>query len=46
MAIVPRDKDLSAPESSEKKMSSVKVTLWHSLAYLNITNFILNIHRA
>lgn len=29
-----------------RKMSSVKVTLWHSLAYLNTTNFMLNIHRA
>lgn len=46
MAIVPRGKNVSATDSSEKKMSSVKVSLWHSLAYLNITNFMLNIHRA
>lgn len=46
MAIVPRGRTLSASDSSEKKMSSVKVTLWHSWAYLNITNFMLNIHRA
>lgn len=46
MAIVPRGKNLSATDSSEKKMSSVKVTLWHSLAYSNITNFMMYILKA
>lgn len=46
MAIVPRDKNQSVTDCCEKKMSGVKVKLQHSFAYLNITNFMLNTHRA
>lgn len=45
MAIVPRGKNLSATDCCEKVMSNVKVTLQHSLAYLNIANFKLNTQR-
>lgn len=42
MAIVPRGKNLSATDCCERKMSNMNVMLQHSLAYLNITNFMLN----